>query len=188
MVQKSSDANATAWWTKTARLHWPQEANKLRLKMKEDREHLFNVFADHEDAKNLIAVFQRLLEDTYALSHYQGIRRGFLIAQQLEKLSRKKNERYKAEIAKIILQHSEDWTAREIYEELDEREVPFIRLGDLPKTGIRLWADVANEPSYKMVITRMKKYTKQMTRVKDWKRIMTAHAKLRKPSSQRPTA
>jgi hypothetical protein len=179
--QKTAKSSTTkAWWTKTARLHRPQEIREIQRRMKEGRERIFNVFLERSDSDGaeLVAVFGRLWKDTLSFGHYAGIRRGFTLAQELETLSKKKNEGYKAEIAKIILQHP-DWTAEEIFEELDFRDIKFVRLGDAPRDA-ECWSRVAKESSYKMAVSRTRKVVARLTWVQNWDRIMKAHKKLRR--------
>jgi hypothetical protein len=168
------------WWIKTARLHRPQETKEIQRRMNEGRERIFKVFLErsHSDGAELAAVFGTLLKDTLSFGHYAGIRRGFSVAQQLEKLAKRKNEGYKVEIVKIILQQPE-WSVEQLYEELDYRDIKFVRLGSAAK-DVDCWSRAAKEPSYKMLVTRRRQYLAQLTRVQNWGRIMKAHEKLRK--------
>jgi hypothetical protein len=178
MTQKTQKSGDIKWWMTTARLRRPEENEAIQKRMMENQEFLFNAFRERKDATKLFSVLEELINDIHAFAHYWGVLRGFTTAEQIEKLWKKKNERYKIEIGRIIVRHP-DWSAKEIFAQLDEREVRFVRLGHLPKTEIRRWSDVADEPSYKVLVSRVRQYVEQLNRVKAFNRIVKEHKQLR---------
>lgn len=163
----------------TAYLHRPEEGRKIRDRIDENVEILCSAFDEHEDADKLVSVLCKLADDVKALAHYKGFYEGVYLAQRLAKVPKKKGERYKEEIAGIIIQHP-DWTARQIFRELDWRKIRLVHFGRVPKAENKKWSHVADESPYKVLISRLRSYVNDRYQVKGLKRLMKEHKKLRR--------
>jgi hypothetical protein len=177
---------AEEWWKKTARLHRPEEARRLEEEIRKGSSRLFSLFAERKDGVELADALRDLILNCYAFSQYKGIRRGYLIAQQLYRLeSGKVGHRAKAAMVSLIEQHP-TWTTKQIFAALDENEkVPFYRLAQIPKHVTR-WSDVASEPTYKMFVSRIRAKVRASSRLTGWKKLMRKHEDLRRrpPANQ----
>ena len=97
--------------------------------MKKGRNHLFSAFVGRVDGGELADTLRDLIANCYAYAHYAGIRRGYLIARQLQKLeSEKRGGQVKARIAHLIGEHP-DWTTKQIFIKLDNAEIPVFWVG-----------------------------------------------------------
>lgn len=166
------------WWTNTLRQYRPEEKQRLEEEMKRRRNRLFSSFLGREDGAELVDTLRDLIADCYAYAHYTGIRRGYLIASQLQKLeSAKGGDRVKAKIAHLIGEHP-DWTTKQIFVKLDNAEIPVFWVGK-GKKNVRLWSELSEEPAYKMLVSRIRIKVRQRTRVRQWRSIMRKHEELR---------
>jgi hypothetical protein len=179
MTQVEQKSSTCDWWTKSRQLYLPEKKREIRKRIRENEIFLFKGFVEHKDATKLGSILRELIDDTKASWLFAGFQSGFTTAQQLKKHSEKKEERYKVEIARIIKQHR-GLSTEKIFAELDEREVQFIRLGRLRKTKIWRWSDVANEPSYKMLVSRIRWDVAQLSYMKNWAWIIKQYEKLYK--------
>ena len=168
------------FWSGTARLHRPEAAKHLQKAMEQARASLFSDFKTRKNGAELIDTLFNLLAMTYAFAHYAGIRRGYLIARELYKFkSGNADHRAKTAIASLIERHPA-WTTKEIFAALDEMEkVPFYRSKGVPKHVTR-WSDVASEPTYKMLVTRIRKKVRAVSRIMGWQKLMRKHEDLRR--------
>ncbi len=148
--------------------------------MGQARASLFSDFVTRKNGAELVDTLRNLLAMTYAFAHYKGIRRGYLVARQLYKLeSGKADHRAKSAIASLVEKHP-TWTTNAIFAALDEKEeVPFYRLTGVPKYVTR-WSDVASEPTYKMLVSRIRQKVRAGSRITGWRELMRKHEDLRR--------
>lgn len=166
------------WWAETLGQYRPEEKQRLEEEMKKRRNRLFSSFLGREDGAELADTLRDLIANCYAYAHYACIRRGYLIARQLQKLeSEKRGGRVKAKIARLIDEHP-DWTTKRIFVQLDNAEIPVLWVGR-GKKHVRLWSELSDEPAYKMLVSRIRTKVRQKTRVRHWMSIMRKHEKLR---------
>lgn len=166
------------WWAETLRQYRPEEKLRLEEDMKKRRNRLFSSFVGREDGVELADTLRDLITNCYAYAHYAGIRRGYLIARQLQKLeSEKRGGRAKAKIAQLIGEHP-NYTTKQIFMKLDNAEIPVFWVGK-GKKHVRLWSELGDEPAYKMLVSRIRTSVRQKTRVRHWRRIMRKHDEFR---------
>lgn len=176
--QEREEMGSVACMFTTTHLHRPEEGRKLMNRIDENEKILCNAFDEHEDADKLVNVLGELWDDVAALAHYKGLYQGVTLAQRLEKVPKKKDEHYKDEIVRIITQHK-DWTASQIFKELDTRKIRLIHFGRVPKAENTKWSHVADESPYKVLISRLKTYINDLYQVKGLKRLIKEHQRLR---------
>lgn len=147
--------------------------------MRQSRNRLFTALMERKDGAELVDTLRDLIANSYAFAHYAGVRRGYLIASQLFRSGSEKAEnRAKAAIASLIEKHPK-WTTAQIFAALDEKEnLPFYRLQNVPKHVTR-WSDVAKEPTYKMLVSRIREKVRAKRRITGWKQLMRRHDELR---------
>jgi hypothetical protein len=162
----------------TTHLHRPEETRKLLNRVGENVDILCNAFDEHEHAGQLVSVLHQLADDLKALAHYKGLYQGVTLAQRPAKVPKRKKAAYQDEIVSIIFQHP-DWTARQIYTELDRRKVRLVHLGRTLLAENTKWVHVADEDSYKVLITRLRTYVQDLYQVKGLKRLIKIHNDLR---------
>jgi hypothetical protein len=163
----------------TIQLRRPEKATKVISRIDEKLAVLFNVFDDHDDADNLINALCTIANDLKALSHYKGFYQGVKLAQRLAKVPKKKGVRYKDAIVRIIIQHP-DWTARQIFDELDNKKIRLIYLGRVEKAVHTKWLHVADESPYKVLISRLRNYVNDVVQMNGLKLIIKEHEQLRR--------
>jgi hypothetical protein len=118
----------------------------------------------------LATTLRDLIFNCHALSHYAGIRRGYLVSRRLKKpkarkkkaINKERVKNAKAEIARLIKAHP-DWTIKQIFVKLDNEEMLIYWLGRV-RRHVRLWADFVGEPAYKMLVSRLSKKVRRKTR------------------------
>ena len=162
---------------KAKHLYQPETHKAIQRKIKENQELLLRTFLDHRDAAKLGKILQELIDNISASEYYDGLREGFTKGRQYQKLWKKKLETYETEIVKIVAVEPY-WRTRRILEELDEREIPFVRLGRLPKNEILRWSDCANKPAYKMLVSRTIDFVQHLGAGQALALLMEEHAKL----------
>ena len=56
---------------------------------------------------------------------------------------------------------------------LDNADIPLYKSKSVPK-HVRLWSDVANEPYYKNLVSRVRKQVAKSTRLRSWQELIDA--------------
>jgi hypothetical protein len=179
MTQETQKSSTENWFTKSPQLSRPEKMREIKQRIRENAVFLFNALLEHPDATKVGNALRELNDDTKACWLFIGYQSGFSAAKHLAKISGQKDERHEAEIRRIIIQHR-DWKTKQILEESDEKEIPFIRLGRLPKTRIQRWSDVASEPSYKVLVSRIRFDMRHLSHMNRWARAMREYQKLLK--------
>lgn len=167
------------WWGKTLRQYRPEDVRRLQREMSEQRKRLFSSLRECQDATELVQTLRDLIFNCYALAHYAGIRRGYLIARQLQKLHKeKKGSRARAEIVRLIEAHP-NWTTGQIFSKLDDAEIPVFWVGSIRRKGITRWSELPDEPAYKMFVSRLRATVRKKIRLQGWMKLMKRHSKPR---------
>jgi len=175
-----------AWWGMTTGQFSPKAEGKLNEEKKTSQLRLFNRFRQLPDGAELADLFLRITELQYAFAFYRGFRRGYNIRRGLEKLrGRSKEDDAKARIADLCLKYP-DWSTKQIFAALDEAKIPLRFHGQRYRRGKgeskpEYWLDVADDPAYKMIASRIRAKIQREARLKGWQNVMKRHTKLRKP-------
>lgn len=161
-------------------LHRPEEMHRLEEEMRRRSRLLYSVFAERPDGLELADTLRDLLVDHEIYAHYAGVRRGYLVAQELHKLSKWRPEDEATAAIVHILRTHPNWKVKQIFAALDESEVPLFYRGKINEKNASRWSDVAKEPAYEMYVSRIREKVFELYRVTVWSKIIRKHTKLRR--------
>jgi hypothetical protein len=175
------------WWKKAKRIHQPREMRLIKEEMQRDNSRLFSSFENREDRAELRGAMRNLIENIFAYAHWEGVRRGYKVARDMEKLrSGAQRNRAKKAIAGLIKMHPE-WTTKQIFKMLDLAKVPIDRMNSMLPKHVTRWSHLSKEPSYKMLVSRIRARVRAVSRITEWETLISEHEKLRRKAPPEDT-